>query len=324
MKILLCGAFGYGNLGDNLIRDEAIRFFNGYFPEIEIYIDRPHPNDELIDYVDLRILGPGGLLYDSNDGHVEYFKKYAKPPFILLGTGCQYIEYIKEDGIVAECFKNADLIFQRHSRDIGIISQYRPNKENVFIIPDFGYFYNTNQKIKLFEKKKDKKLVCGCFNENTKHLLTDDIIKNIDIFISFHKDDDKFIDEISKKVNPNRTTIDYYFDSYEHSYSIIEQCDLLITSRFHAGILAKKNQKTKIAYLVEDNQKLGDGYKLDTEFKHRFDKDKFLYDKNKYIDSLEIETKISEKLDINDLNWYRDEIYEVFVMYFKDKFGLEF
>lgn len=72
LKILIAGAFGYGNLGDNILRDTLVELLNRYI-NVEIYVDRPFPNKELIDYCDLRIIGPGGLLYDGDESHENYF-----------------------------------------------------------------------------------------------------------------------------------------------------------------------------------------------------------------------------------------------------------
>ncbi len=320
LRVLLCGAFGYGNLGDNLIRDEAIRFFNEYFPYIDVYVDRPHPNDELIDYVDLRIIGPGGLLYDKNERHNEYFKKYMKKPFITMGTGFQHIEDIKEDGIIKHCIKNADIMIQRHLDDIKIIGNYRSIKYNIFLAPDFGYYFSNTNLNSFCDIPKKEKIVCGCFNKNTEHLLSEELLKEIDTFVSFHEEDNEMMSKISKFKNDQRTTNEYYFDSYEYLYSIIKQVDLLITSRYHAGILGKLNRKTKICYLTDEDNSKGSGYKLVSEFKNKFNKEQFLNDRDGYISSLDTYENVAGILEISKLSEYRNDIAKILNKYFETCF----
>jgi polysaccharide pyruvyl transferase WcaK-like protein len=39
-------------------------------------------------------------------------------------------------------------------------------------------------------------------------------------------------------MNPNKTTVDFYRDTADFTYNLIENSDLLITDRYHAGVMA--------------------------------------------------------------------------------------
>jgi hypothetical protein len=288
IKVLLCGAFGYGNLGDNLLRDMAIKFFNTYFPDIEVFVDRPHPNKELIDYVDLRIIGPGGVLYDQDDSHSNYFLQYCKPPFICLGVGIQFKDQLKENGLVSYCINNADLVFHRHTQDKDIFSVNR----NSHLITDFGLHFKNESSAKHSISSFPRIGLCTCGDSIQ---LPDTILGKVDDFISFSISDNELMYNLSKVVDCNRTTNDFHFDSYSNMYEIIDNLDLLITSRYHAGIFAKLNQHTKIAVLESDTNRF---HKMKCEFQNVFNPEIFALSTNDYIDSLNLDYFDSKALEL--------------------------
>ena len=322
-KILLCGAFGYGNLGDNLIRDEAVHFFNDYFPEIEVYIDRPYPNKELIDFVDLRIIGPGGLLYDADEDHIKNFLSYCKKPYICMGVGIQFPEVIMENGLIAECSKNSDLIITRHIVDLLFIKKFRSDMTTVYVMPDFGYYFKPNIKIKQYEKELSNNPVialCPIASNYKNDEISDNILNEIDILLSFSEEDNYAVNKLARRKISQRTTIEYYTDSFNSMYNLLDNVDLLITSRFHAGILATLNQHTKVVSFINDAKNRW--YKLNQEFPEKFDFIKLKDNKISYINSIPLKQKTNVNFLISEIDVYRDIMAKEIKNYLESNFKI--
>ena len=260
LKILIAGAFGYGNLGDDLLRDTLTFLLKKkYGNQVELYTDRPYPDKELIDYCDLRIIGPGGLLYDSNESHAEYFKQYMKPPYIMIGVGLQFIESFKEpEGFCVDAIKNSDLIIGREIKDLLLFEKYG-KKNSVFIESDIVFFNSTliNYSVPYLKKNPHTTLCVGT-NNDINFLLDHDFLTNdnnwgkINTIISYNIECDKILEWLRKMKNFQRTTIDFYYDTPQNVYNIIANTDLLITEKYHAGIMALKAGNVKVVTLIPD------------------------------------------------------------------------
>jgi len=233
---LLAGAFGYGNLGDNLLRDIALKMLGERFPEIQFFVDRPYPDQELSDSVDLRIIGPGGLLYDSDSGHEEYFKTYLKKPFILMGIGLQGVEHVKLNGLTAQACRGADLIITRHLDDLPIIESLRGNFNGVHAYPDFGYLFKPAYRMPVKRIFSHAPMVTLCPVGNVE--IPENFWQGVTNLVSFSILDDPRTEKLARRVKPERTTVEHYFDTPDYLYNVIAGSDLLITGRYHAAVLA--------------------------------------------------------------------------------------
>lgn len=238
-KILICGAFGYGNLGDDILRDTLVELLYNRYDNIEIYVDRPYPSKELIEYCDLRIIGPGGLLYDGDETHESYFRQYMKSPYILFGVGIQFPENLLNDGFVNDCIKNAEMIF---SREVYYTEDFKQLNPYIFYIPDVAFYNSSFKKTHIpFIKKNPHITICPNYRSVDLELIEifrkkefQDIIGSL---ISFHKEDDVVIDELRQLMERERTTLDYYYSTPQQAYNVIANSDLLITSRYHAAVM---------------------------------------------------------------------------------------
>jgi polysaccharide pyruvyl transferase WcaK-like protein len=92
IKILVAGATGYGNIGDDAIRNRIVESIASSPHPVEILCTRPYPQPELVDWCDGLVLGGGGIVYDSGgsehgQSNFDYFfgtflklaKKKGKP-----------------------------------------------------------------------------------------------------------------------------------------------------------------------------------------------------------------------------------------------------
>jgi hypothetical protein len=249
LRILLCGAFGYGNLGDDLVRDAASDVLSQHFGEsIELYVDRLHPNRTLIDYVDLRIIGPGGLLYDTVPQHSAYFREYLKPPYILMGIGMGFNEVThpypkcEPESFTWEALYNADLIMTRHQQDVPVIEKVRGSRDNVYVIPDFGFFYTP--RFQLHTQRGDKPFIAICpagLGPSQKDdFIHSELAAQVDAIIALSDEDRPLVEAVAQANQGVRTTYDYYHDSPEFLAALIGSADLVISGRFYGIILGMR------------------------------------------------------------------------------------
>lgn len=76
--ILLASAQGYGNIGDDAIRDAIATELSTSIPGINIVVTHPEPDQDLVLDSKMVIVGGGGLLYDSVPTNVEYYTAYLE------------------------------------------------------------------------------------------------------------------------------------------------------------------------------------------------------------------------------------------------------
>jgi hypothetical protein len=321
LKILIAGAFGYGNLGDDLLRDTLTYLLKKkYKDQIELYTDRPYPCKELIEYCDLRIIGPGGLLYDGNSSHEEYFRQYMKQPYILIGIGLQFIEAIKEKGFVSDCIQFADLIIGREIKDLPVFEKYG-KKDSIFIGGSllFSYPYLTNIS-KPFIKNKPHVTLClgGISNANflSDHhfFINRDYWSKINTILSYNIESDKVLEWVREMVRFNRTTIDFYYDTPQNAYNVIANSDLLITEKYHAGIMGLK-AGIKVVTLIEEPL-----YKLKCLFPS-LNISEFVKNTGAYIESIP-EIKEMNGIPLKELRRKGYDPLKFLDTYMKDKFNI--
>lgn len=99
MKVLVCGATGYGNLGDDASRDVIVEVVKNTVPGVQIKTTRPTPSLSLVEWADKVVVGGGGILYDR--GADDNFRNYIKymqwandmrKPLCLCSVGFQGLE----------------------------------------------------------------------------------------------------------------------------------------------------------------------------------------------------------------------------------------
>lgn len=307
-KILISGAFGYGNLGDDILRDTLTELLYDRYENIEVYVDRPYPDKNLINKCDLKIIGPGGLLYDIDKTHIEYYMQYLISPYVLIGTGIQYPEVIENNGLIINAIKGADLILSRELNDSTIFSKIDNVLQKVEYIPDLAFFNKDFKRTHVpFCKKTPHITFCvniDELSEDFKDKLFDSSNRAlINSILSFHTNDDNFVDELRKKVGANRTTIDFYYSTIPQAYNVIANSDLLVTGRFHAAIMAIY-AGIKVVGIPTKENKLK--YKLDAIGIEEVNFDKMQNNIFEYIDNIKEIDKINN-YSIEDI---RNKIFD--------------
>lgn len=323
-SVLLCGAFGYGNFGDNLLRDMAVTFFKKTFPTIDVYVDRPYPNDRLINEVDLRIIGPGGLLYEGNPIHEEYYMKYAKEPFILFGTGfsIENKDEIKKEGMCRYLIINSDLIINRHKKDLDYI-YYICERHDVHIYPDIGFFSPIPIMYKTYKEDKPNIVFCPgqltIYNEEDVEFYKNKIKEcGVTQLLSLSNLGDKLVEQLRFAISDQRTTGEYYYDTYKTVCSIINGSDLFITGRYHGAVLGILLGK-KVVILPRKDGKIEP--KLSYLNCPTINWEELKKNSQEYIKSIPIITEV-EGYNIDDIRMGRVNLMAPIIAYMKEKFNI--
>ena len=152
-KILIVGAFGYGNLGDEAIRDIELKIFSEFG---EVKWDSPDMDREKVDWADVIVIGGGGLLYDSPphrpwtgpDPHpnVENYMRYAdeaikhNKTLIFFCIGEQGIHHPYTVKRYREVLNQADHISVRDPEDAAILYSLGIDRD-VLVAGDPAFLY---------------------------------------------------------------------------------------------------------------------------------------------------------------------------------------
>jgi polysaccharide pyruvyl transferase WcaK-like protein len=134
MKILIVGASGYGNLGDDAYK----QIFAEYLNEHEILFDSPYPDLRAVDWCDILIIGGGGLIYKNESAHDKYMATYM-------------------DRALSQ---NKKIIFS----SIGV--QFKPKEKNTLILEE-----NTLYNLGVWKKYLDKAALITVRSPKDKELL---------------------------------------------------------------------------------------------------------------------------------------------------------
>ena len=169
-KIMIVGASGYGNVGDDaykMIFDEQLS------NEYELYFDSPYPDLRYMAEMDALVIGGGGLIYDNQTDHFYYTSMYLDKaielniPFCFISCGLQFpmriYKAMPDDKKIEGCadilkrwkpyIEKARLITVRSEMDKAILQALAPDQK-IHVIPDLCYLikpcdYHLTPKIKL-------------------------------------------------------------------------------------------------------------------------------------------------------------------------------
>lgn len=132
IRVLICGATGYGNLGDDAIRNQLIRHLGANYP-VEIKVTRPFPQVEMVEWAEAVFIGGGGILYDGDgvphgqanfDYYVGDYLRWAVErgkPVALAAVGVQALTLEKNLALLRELLKKTDYVSVRQQRDYDIL-----------------------------------------------------------------------------------------------------------------------------------------------------------------------------------------------------------
>lgn len=287
--ILLSNASGMGNVGDQLINNNIIKYFEKDYnliniadnciitKEYEQILIKDYNNQELL-YFDYFIYGGGGLLrknLNEKNSNLFFYTNLCneyKRSYYILGCGFQDIEIFnknyKQFEKLIDIFTNSNYISVRSICDYSILKNFLPEKiiPKINYYPDIGYINN----LKYEEKIRNKIIIiptkswCHTELECIKKIINKN--KKLKIYlINFGSDFDNDFQKCdiekylkiygikiySKFLNQNEKRIYEIYDIWK----ILLETKILITGRYHGTILGKLARIPEIETFNYNNYK---------------------------------------------------------------------
>lgn len=242
MKVLICGATGYGNLGDDVIRNIYVDHILSAFPKTKVVITRPYPQDNLVIDSDGVIIGGGGILYDTVQTNFEYFSRYADVafengiPYALIGVGFQ--GEFKDENLpkLKSMLKNASRISVRQIQDKEYLNTLGFDaligKDSAYLIKPVTNLeitsYSGKIKVAIIPGQNDSYLI-----ENLKEIveLNKDVIDFYVVCLS--AEDMPKVELLSKEIDEDGSIRDFRYFTPEIISTLLGEMDAVYTGRFH-------------------------------------------------------------------------------------------
>lgn len=254
-KILFAGAWGYGNVGDDLYRD----LWPNLLPEYDCILDR---FDEPYAYGDLDaiVIGGGGLINTINLRHQFRIAKFydaakrANIPLIFASIGCMPVtdNPIKELSGYKPILEYASYVTARSTEDEKLIKAIAP-ESNTYMVHDLGYLVKPH--LGHFIPPDSTVIV----PYGGKDWIASQALKTApsdSIILCFSPDDLQLAKTLGSHII---TGLDA-----SQCCSVLRDAREVYVSRYHAYVLARVSGQTNIN-LVRST------WKLDNEVKQKFD-----------------------------------------------------
>ena len=293
-KILIVGAFGYGNLGDDAIRDAEVQYFKskGY----DVSTSSPPLDRNVFKGVWGVVVGGGGIIYDRDYPNVNNYLDYIKVAneygkrVVVCNVGTQGI--ITEEGKreYKEWLNRVNAISVRDPTDKAILENIGVNN-NIFVAEDSAWMLNYFES----ESQNDVKEIAQRIGFAVRrkrdikytHVITE-LIKsyNVHPYCFSSVDDESWLKSFSVPVCASRIQ------------DLKMSCQFMVVSRFHALVSAISLGITPII-VCSKNTKIG-------RFVNRFE-----FKNVAYIDEDNFETTIRSLVEtpLTESKHYLQTIY---------------
>lgn len=255
MNVLIASAAGYGNLGDDSIRDALSSTLKRLYPNMKISHTNPPPKKEAVEWADLTIVGGGGLLYDSDFANVVNYMSYIEwahelgKPSIALGVGVQGISTEEGKRYYQRALNRANLVTTRDRESRGILINLVRISTPIQVCADLSFLLDLRPNRDHAPKDEPTLGICirdfsPEFPPRNRYLgsIFDGLNRVRDrfklIFFSFSRDD------LGLTRNLHREFENSDFYEYSESWSpkdflsLMNQCDLMVCTRYHAFIFS--------------------------------------------------------------------------------------
>lgn len=253
LKILFCGASGYGNIGDDSYK---ILFSEIMGEGYECHFDSPYPDVVCVPDMDAVVIGGGGLIYDDNTAHFNYMKMYMdaalenNKPLYFVSCGVQLFDPDNREwaDLAFEqlqrwipYLKIAKFISVRSAQDQFLLDTICDGEINITSSPDLAYlikpakyhliqpgsyvFIPTKAE---YENPLFQKELAAAKKDTSRRLY----------FVSFSQEDNEVVKELSAKVD-ERGGFNYRINlTPNEAASIVKDAYRVVTSRFHGSVFA--------------------------------------------------------------------------------------
>jgi polysaccharide pyruvyl transferase WcaK-like protein len=243
MKILIAGASGYGNAGDDAYKE----LFTKYLPEHELMFDSPYPDVRMVKWCDYLIIGGGGLIYNNKTLHQQYMSMYLdeaikqSKKFSFVSCGIQPVQNdLKTIQTQLQGWKKyleqADVITVRGSKDKEVIDKLIGNDKTIYA-PDLCYLIEpVDYHLTLPERDvfiftghtiKDKTMINEWNKSQNKCILT------------MSRDDVEYSQKLANSSCPNDNIIIKKNLSPREIARVIKDARSVYTGRYHGHVFAR-------------------------------------------------------------------------------------
>jgi len=280
-RIMIVGASGYGNLGDDAYKI----IFNKYLSnEYDLIFDSPYPDLRYIEKIDHLIIGGGGLIYENNTEHFNYMSMYINKarelgiPYYFISCGLQipvtkeelekkdYTSLSKHIDGWKDHLINSKLITVRSSTDKEVINallnNYGVNKyDRLFYCPDLCYLlepsnYQVADNIGTVIIFGEKSLN----NYDFLSAIKNELNKQDTYFLSLSSINHSIINEYISMLRHESNYNDRKMITPQEAIRMIKDSNNVITDRYHGIVFARVANKNE-----NDIRNLMNNYKGMTE-----------------------------------------------------------
>lgn len=256
VKILLVGAFGYGNLGDELLRDvfltEITRQAARREMPVEVRVDRPYPTLAQVEWADALVIGPGGLLYDNKTAHFDYNKMYVDAaqqrgiPQYWIGVGIQQTTVNPFSERMGDLLRQARGITVRHSQDLEVLARHGVTPW--LCAPDLAYAWQPRYRLGrggfLPKPASDKPTMVYVVGTNKKRKSLVELLRGLRsryrlYLLSFSSGADAALDWYRRMLRlGEQSQHEHLVTTPDAAYAILAAADVVLSEKYHALVLA--------------------------------------------------------------------------------------
>jgi hypothetical protein len=250
MKILFCGAYGYGNVGDDIYKNIVVDNLPGH----ECVFDSPYPDVEAVSHVDAVVMGGGGIIYKTATSHFRYMKMYMdecleqEKPLCFLSCGLQFqaeIDYDDSESVREVMkewipyFEAAKLITLRSPKCVEIVKELCP-ESNAHYFPDLGYAVEPSK----YRLCSDDNYPLFIPRTNPLHdkawdeMIIISTTYSRPIFVAIAAEDVDIIDMMVKERKFEDGARSRKYITPEEMASLIIHSEIVYTQRYHAMVMA--------------------------------------------------------------------------------------
>lgn len=259
LKVLIANAAGYGNLGDDSVRDALADAIEQLHPAVKVVCTHPPPEKGLVEEADVIVVGGGGLIYDSDFANVANYMRYLewaqefKKPTALIGVGVQGIFTEKGREYYQKVLNGVDLITTRDQESRDILVNHVGVSAPVHVCADLAFLLERRLTNKGRKSEGDKPVLGICFRDfhpdfPPRKRYIDSVheaLRRIDdrfklVFLVFSRDDY----ELNMRLHSEFKNSGFFFYNYNEGWTVqkflplINQCDLMLCTRYHALIFS--------------------------------------------------------------------------------------
>jgi polysaccharide pyruvyl transferase WcaK-like protein len=255
-KILIAGATGYGNMGDDAVRQRMTSHLRTR--GVEVKVTRPYPQRELVQWCDKLILGGGGIIYDhptdqaqqqNFDYYVNQYLAWAVElgkPVALCSIGIQALKVEANIERFRALLKHVKFVSVRQPEDAAILRKHDLYQSPI-VADDLALALRPSPFTFTAPTKRRKACVIPQVNYVRKfgiepiEWLVDELKKmNYEVYTALTAVEDVEVGQkIAQAIGDHGSVRDFLYLAPRELISLLGEMDVVLSSRFHGLIFAK-------------------------------------------------------------------------------------